>query len=278
MDHFQKTVENRICLMELLSEQADSMITDDCKGEIIVRKKDGKSVYYKRFRGKEQDGSDLLIELGTDMDPATLSVLQSRFYAKQKKALDHDRKLLSTLIQSSYMPFDPDTILASLPKTWRGPLEKSLSFTSNQATKDWAKAPYKRNQFPYDQRTYLLPSGIEVHSHAEYLIGCALEARGIPFRYDMEIELVAPGDKIVTRCPDFSFMTLLMKVIHWEHLGMLDQLNYIASTSNKLTLYMENGILPGINLILTADPPGRHITLEEIEMVIDRQLIPMLQN
>lgn len=43
----------------------------------------------------------------------------------------------------------------------------------------------------------------------------------------------------------------IIKEMYWEHLGMMDDSNYVENALQKIALYEQNGIFPGKNLILT---------------------------
>ena len=75
----------------------------------------------------------------------------------------------------------------------------------------------------------------------------ALTQHGISFRYECELMI---GKTVFY--PDFTILNpnngLL---IYWEHLGMMDEPEYSRKALYKLNKYIEYGLIPGKNLILT---------------------------
>ena len=62
--------------------------------------------------------------------------------------------------------------------------------------------------------------------------------------------------------------------IYWEHLGLLSQEKYRQQVLKKLELYIRNGILPGKNLILTADSLDGAVDMLSIGRILDSFCIP----
>ncbi len=255
---------------------AGSRITDDGAGELLCRMRNGEQIYSKRYRGAGPGGKDRYEELGTEKALQTVSVLESRFFREQKEIMEADQRILRRFLKG-YRPFDPDSVLSRLPRIYKAPLRRRAGSLLLSPAKEWAAATYRNIPRPVDSGFYRLPSGLCVRSYGEYLIAQALEARGIPFRYEARVDVDRGDGRWESRYPDFTLYSLMKKELYWEHLGMLDDPDYRRGFCRKLLFYLENDIRPGCNLILTAGPPGRHITAEEIETVIDCQLLPLLR-
>ena len=58
------------------------------------------------------------------------------------------------------------------------------------------------------------------------------------------------------------------KVIYHEHLGLLDNEEYLHANLVKLDEYRRNGIYPGKNLIITYEGEGCYINIKEIKQMI----------
>lgn len=99
----------------------------------------------------------------------------------------------------------------------------------------WTQANYRQNTLHEDEKIYRTYSGIMVRSKSEQTIGNELELSGVPYRYEMVIQLdvswmddaegLAMGP-YKTYSPDFIILTAAGKYIVWEHLGRLDQHRY----------------------------------------------------
>lgn len=92
--------------------------------------------------------------------------------------------------------------------------------------------------------------GEKVRSKSEAIIANILHNQGLDYRYEYPIEgYIQPG----IRRPDFVFFTPERKPIIWEHLGMLDDLDYRSRWQAKQAWYEANGFTEGIDFFITRD-------------------------
>lgn len=114
--------------------------------------------------------------------------------------------------------------------------------------------------------------GLAVRSKSELLIAEALESMNVPFRYEQPLQR---GGK--TYFPDFTISDEITgRSVYWEHLGMLDDENYVRSWNRKLSWYRSNGILPyeenengDAVLITTQDSPQSGLDMAEVRRLIE---------
>lgn len=128
----------------------------------------------------------------------------------------------------------------------------------------WAQASYERyNGYP-EKLICKTRAGIMVRSKSEAAIVDALYDLGIPFRYEDTLHLVG-GDVH----PDISTMNPdTCKVLYWEHFGRMDDPMYSHDQFGKMELYNNNGIVPGIDLIMTFETKEHPFTSEDVMKVI----------
>ena len=100
-----------------------------------------------------------------------------------------------------------------------------------------------------------------VRSKSEALIAYELISRGIPFKYEAELEL--DGIKLF---PDFTiYDPITNKVIIWEHFGLVDDENYRRNMLSKLDLYIKNGYYPSVNMIITCETLDKPLDIERVQ-------------
>jgi hypothetical protein len=117
-------------------------------------------------------------------------------------------------------------------------------------------------RFREDERVNTTRSGIQVRSKSETIIANELDINGIPFEYEQQIWL-RNGKPYL---PDFTVFDSTGEKIYWEHLGMLDNDNYISDWIRKEQDYARSGIsVENGNLIVTKD--------DEVKGGIDSSLI-----
>lgn len=70
--------------------------------------------------------------------------------------------------------------------------------------------------------------------------------------------------------PDFTIMhPLTGKIYYWEHFGMLDDDEYCRKAGMKMMRYLQDGISPASNLIITCEDSRHPLTVDHIIAVID---------
>ena len=117
----------------------------------------------------------------------------------------------------------------------------------NKELEEWRVADYPGNPFYPEALQVSASDGTLVRSKSESLIASGLAYNGIPYRYECELRL--EGQFFY---PDFTIRhPTTGKVFIWEHFGMVDQEEYLERTLKKLRIYLRNGYIPTVNLILT---------------------------
>ena len=101
---------------------------------------------------------------------------------------------------------------------------------------------------------YYTARGERVRSKTEKIIADTLYYAGIPYRYEYPLQL---KDGRIFR-PDFIILNRRTREEYiLEHFGMMDDPDYCSKALEKLSIYMQNGIFPGEQLILTYES-SRH--------------------
>ena len=119
------------------------------------------------------------------------------------------------------------------------------------------------------QSEYYTDKGERVRSKSEILIANALNRNHIPYRYECPLYLAGYG----TIHPDFTVLNVrLRKEMYWEHLGMMDEPEYIEDALNRISLYEKNHYFPGDRLILTHETLRHPLNSKNIENMIFQYL------
>lgn len=191
-----------------------------------------------------------------------------------RKKLVSNLKTLKKFI-SRYEPYDIASLDDHAPKSYQDiPLCLSIETpTVIDELWDWANARYERSPNRPPNGYHLSLSGRELESKSEVIIANILEGYGIPYRNSPRITLITEDRIKVYRYPDFMFMTPNKEFIFWEHLGLLKQADYSARFTEKLQLYAVNDILPGKNLILSADSGDGILDSQWIANLVEKNLL-----
>ena len=62
-------------------------------------------------------------------------------------------------------------------------------------------------------------------------------------------------------------------MVYWEHLGLLDDPEYIARNLEKIDCYEENGIFLGDNLIITRETSEKPLNMKQVRRLIEHYLL-----
>jgi hypothetical protein len=158
---------------------------------------------------------------------------------------------------------DPEEIIDSLPNLYQDfPLEFFLDTETFDA---WERGEFKQNKKYPENRIHPTNKGIMVRSKGEQLIGNALEARNIPYRYEWVQQI--EGKEF---SPDFAVMRKSDgKVIFWEHFGMVNVEHYTRTMEYKLSHYRTAGIKLWENLIITFEDEKGSVDILTINKLIE---------
>lgn len=136
--------------------------------------------------------------------------------------------------------------------------------------KEWLTADYPRDTNYLDGLKHDTGLGFKVRSKSEAAIARELFSRGIPFHYEEKLELNDPVFGTRAIYPDFTCRNIKTgRTLYWEHLGMMSEPEYINSCTSKLAAMAKNGIVVGINLIVTAETRDEPLTYLNIDKTID---------
>lgn len=135
--------------------------------------------------------------------------------------------------------------------------------------KEWFKSEYVKSERDLEKLLFKSPSGNIVRSKSEMIIDEMLNRYGIPYHYEEILQF--PNGKIYF--PDFKVYSLKRKkFMYWEHLGLMDKEWYVNRVEDKLKNYMNYGIMPQDNLILTMETGDNPLGYEKAESMIQLYL------
>lgn len=146
--------------------------------------------------------------------------------------------------------------------------------TVEQRVKNFLEETYLPGKFDEENKTeFYTKQGVRVRSKSELIIADELDRNQIPYLYEKPLELTDWGKSIVVR-PDFTVMNVRNgKVFIYEHLGMMDDLEYVEKNMKKLELYEKNGYLLGVNLLVTHETSSSPLNVKILDSYIENYLL-----
>lgn len=205
--------------------------------------------------------------IGVKSDPVRCNQLVRKKYVVS--ALDNIISNIDILRKASmqYRPFDENSIMKDF-------IEKHPDLTDgiyygHASGIDWADAFEQQNDFHNKDLKSLSADGGKRRSLGEIIIGARLSHYGIPYRYEAGIN--HPDIPFV---PDFTIRRPRdSKIIYWEHLGMVNDPDYISYNKNKFSVYEDYGIVPWDNLIVSYSQCDGGINEKLIDALINGWLL-----
>ena len=111
---------------------------------------------------------------------------------------------------------------------------------------------------------YETQRGEIVRSKSEVIIADALFFAKIPYHYEKPLKV---GNRTVY--PDFTVLNVkTRKEYYWEHLGLLDDEDYLNSFLVKMDSYQKNGVRSGEKLILTKETKKHPLNTANVKEMI----------
>lgn len=138
---------------------------------------------------------------------------------------------------------------------------------------EFEQVTYKGKGFEeLDKTAYYTMKGERVRSKSEKIIADELCRQGIPYKYELLMELQTWNKKIMVY-PDFTVLNKRTgKKWIIEHLGMMDKTSYFESTIQKLDIYEKNDILLGRDLIILHETATSPLDIKVLEKYINEYL------
>ena len=160
-------------------------------------------------------------------------------------------------------------IVEMLPETYRIETTETGVFNGRYTdARAWENAPYpKRVEWDPERKApgHITLKGDSVRSKSELSIANMLYSKGIPYRYEQEIQV----DGIYI-CPDFIvYVETENKVKILEHCGMMFDRGYQADYARKVATYIAGGYMPDRDVFFTYDDKDGNLDTRLIEKIIE---------
>jgi len=181
------------------------------------------------------------------------------------KAVQKDLKALDRAL--ALLPASIHRIYSSLPEARQNLITPYL-LPDDLFLESWLHEPFDQKPSGIEVPKYVTEKGEHVRSKSEKIIADKLFLLGIPYRYEAALLLSGrdPLQPDIRIHPDFTLLDIkTRKEVYWEHLGMMDDPDYAIRALQRLSLYAENGILPGQGLILTFETSQQPFGGQELD-------------
>lgn len=255
-------LENREKSLTQLIKIKENSNNANLSGKIRVIRKNKTFQFYLITKKYDKEGT----YLPRKKDDFAKALLQQEYDKKNleagKKELHFLRKLTKFYKNSSL-----DAANNKFTKSKRIFIEP-VQLSNSEYAEKWQNVPYVKKPFYETSSEFYTSKNERVRSKSELIIANALLQNNVPYRYEFPIELKTENG-FITVHPDFYCLNINnRKEFCWEHFGMMNNDEYAASATAKLNAYIQNGWIPGKNLIISMEAAGTPLQTKTLRKLI----------
>ena len=243
---------------KLIGKDASERLRKAPEGTVYINKRKNSFQFYLRTDPGKKNGVYLP---GAEREKA-FALIRKKYDQQIASAAEKQAAVLDRFIKN----YDPECLKRIYES--ESDIRKEIIMPVELPDPDfealWQSVQYERKPIGIEVPEHYSDKGERVRSKSEVMIADALAQAGIPYRYECPLLL---GD--ITIHPDFTILRTADKSqIYWEHLGMMDDPEYVMKNLRRIRLYEQNELMPGINLILTMETSQQPINLTVIKQMI----------
>ena len=249
-------VDRRHSLMDELSYLPE--------GELYIRKDNGLHNYYQRFRRTGNRKKER--RKGVKKDPELLNALVRKKYVTEALSILEKDLAATEQLLKVYILSDENSVMEGFVNKFPELAEGIYHGISDPQV--WADEWRGISDFHDESLISTAADGTLRRSKGELLIGARLDQYKIPYRYEAlaHPDLPYRPDFMISRPKDG-------KIFFWEHLGLVNDPEYMANCRKKFSAYETAGIVPWDNLIITYDQADGGINEKLIDAMIHGWLL-----
>lgn len=254
-------------MLEILSD-LQSDLEEEAKhlpeGNLYCYNSGGRRNYCERIpkggnRKKER-------RFGVGKDKQRLHLLVRKEYVK--KALPLIRKNIESCrsFLNNYSCVDENSVMKEFTQKFP---ELAAMIYNDADPEIWEdKYPQDKELYPDDLKSQAA-DGTDMRSLGEIIVGSRLRHYGIPYKYEAAID-----HPDIPYVPDFTIIRPRDgKIIYWEHLGKVNDEDYLNRNKHKFEVYEMYGIVPWDNLIVSYSQANGGINEKLIDALIQGWLL-----
>ncbi len=257
MYHQLKTqIMERMEVLQEIIQKKEKEIKKLQQGNIRASKHGKGFQYYLRSDSSDKNGTYLPKSEKRKIE----QMIQHEYDEKVIKAAKQEKDLL-TRLDRIYDTGAIESIYEKLPQG-KQTLVNPVTETDAQFIQRWEKIQFKKLEFQSDAPEYYSNKGERMRSKSEIIIANLLEQLNIPYIYEFPLTL----DGNVTVHPDFTLINVRnRRLIYWEHLGMLDDEDYLNNAMAKIRRYEDNGYYLGEQLLITGESNTKPLDIKHVK-------------
>lgn len=261
MKSYIQLLQEQLHEAEILIKKAESNLLNAPKGTLRITHNKGKIQYYHSVLDSSSVKKHNYISK-KDTGLAT-ALAQKDYDLRVLEAARKQKKTIRSFLEGYNYSSIKSTYDNLIPE--RRQLVTPYTISDKDYIVSWLSKQPANNTFHTEGLKYLTERGEMVRSKSEVIIADKLFSLNIPYKYECPLTLSSG----ITIHPDFTVLIVSTREEkYWEHLGMMDNDEYIANALLKIEQYERSGILPGTNLILTHETSDRPLDISVLNKII----------
>ena len=264
MEKIKETLDERQTMLRQILRMTSKPMKNVPDGRLRVIQNKGCAQYYLRSSPSDKNG----VYLKKDQIQLAKVLAEKEYNEAINKAAKKELAAIERYLCGCPRTAAED-IYAELSPGRRS-LVTPIRETDEEYAAEWSAKEYEGKRFLPGTPELFTERGERVRSKSEVMIADYLYRQGIPYRYEYPLYL----DGFGAVYPDFTVLNVRTREEwFWEHRGMMDDPDYAEAAVKKERQYLLNGLVPGKNLILTAETLADPLDPQAIRSVAEAYLL-----
>lgn len=268
--------KKEIVRLENLQKKAEKFIEEAPPGCLKWQNKNGKTYYYHQYMMDDSGQTDKTVKreyIKKNNLSKAANLAQKHYFSIINPLIKKNLKELKRFV-NKYKQEELDTIYDSMCDE-RKQLVKPIQYGIKEKRKRWMEEYYEKNMMYPDNLRFETEQGDMVRSKSEVIIANILYKykEHILYKYERPLEVIADG-RIKTIYPDFTIFILETgEIKYWEHAGRMDDPAYASEFVKKVNLYIQNGLLPGRDIIFSFESYSNPLDITLVKELVGKMLL-----
>ncbi len=262
---YQKDLNRILDELKKRKQLLENELTQLPEGQFYSYSKNGVTNYVQRIPASGNAKKEKRYGVKRDKDKL-YRLVRKKYVTEALGLIKKDIRAMETLLRW-YKPSDENSVMKDF-------VEKHPDLTEGiyyglMSHERWAKSFNAGKDFYTESLKSTAADGSKRRSLGELLIGAKLDQYGIPYRFEAPID-----HPDIPYIPDFTIKRPRDgKIIYWEHLGRVNDEDYLNNNKHKFDVYERYGIVPWDNLIISYSQKDYGINEKLIDGLIQGWLL-----
>lgn len=292
MSNITKVIKGEVNQLEIILKKVDTFLEKAPEGCLKWQNKKGRTYYtHQVAREGEDNDSHASEDVNVESDDKNIGkskwirryikkgdlslakeLAQKQYYLTIRPILHKNLNELKRFL-NSYKSNELEAIYDSLCDE-RKRMVVPVSMSVKEKISRWENEVYEKNIMFSENLRYETEQGDLVRSKSEVIIANILyqNRKNIVYKYERPLEIMENG-RMKMIYPDFTVLNLHTgKTVYWEHAGLMDNSYYANEFVKKINCYIQNGLLPGRDVIMTFETQANALDIGVVKKMVEAMI------